>query len=127
VRWATAEHWAKRPPIAPPLPLPARSVARTTGDRVASVIVILLPVVVFAFATTHSWLHDVTALDIALFASLYVATMLGLTLGYHRLVAHQAFVAHPAVQATLLAFAGMAVFGASLWQARRALPMRGQV
>jgi stearoyl-CoA desaturase (delta-9 desaturase) len=49
--------------------------------------------------------------ELALFVGLYVATMLGTTLGYHRLATHRSFEAHPIVKAVFLILGAMALQG----------------
>jgi stearoyl-CoA desaturase (delta-9 desaturase) len=56
-------------------------------------------------------LGRVSALDLILVGVMYVATMFGFTVGYHRMVAHRAFEPHPALKAVLLALGGMSVMG----------------
>ena len=109
IRWATPAQWAKRPRAVKPAP--ERVIPRPPGERIGAAFVVALPIATFLVAAMCGWLADVTSLDIALFVALYVTSMLGLTLGYHRLLSHEAFVAHPILKATLLAFAGMAVQG----------------
>ena len=45
--------------------------------------------------------------DLALFAGFWLATGLGITVGYHRYFSHRAFAAHPAVAAALLIMGSM--------------------
>ncbi|MFN3430153.1 MAG: acyl-CoA desaturase [Candidatus Sericytochromatia bacterium] len=56
----------------------------------------------------------VSALDAALFAGFYVATMLGVTAGMHRLFTHRSFEAHPALRAVLAVLGTMAGQGTVL-------------
>ncbi|MNS50707.1 Fatty acid desaturase [compost metagenome] len=56
----------------------------------------------------------VSALDGALFAGFYVATMLGVTAGLHRLFSHRSFEAHPALRAVLAVLGTMAGQGTVL-------------
>ena len=53
-----------------------------------------------------------SALDLALFAGFYLASMIGVTVGYHRMLAHGAFEASGAVKHVLFALAGTAFQGA---------------
>jgi stearoyl-CoA desaturase (delta-9 desaturase) len=58
----------------------------------------------------------VTALDLGLCAGMYAATMLGITMGYHRLFTHRSYKAHPALRVILGAFGAMSAQGPiSLW------------
>lgn len=60
----------------------------------------------------------VSWLDGALFAGMYVVTMLGITMGFHRLFAHRSFEPHPALRYALAAAGAMAAQGSVLvWAA----------
>lgn len=48
---------------------------------------------------------------LAICAVLYVLTCLGITLGYHRLLTHRSYRAHPALEVFLVALAGLACQG----------------
>jgi len=58
--------------------------------------------------------YGYTALDWALFAFFYVVSGLGITVGYHRLFSHRAFVAHPVVKVALLVAGGWATENSAL-------------
>ncbi len=58
--------------------------------------------------------REVSALDIGLLVGMYILTMTGITVGYHRYLAHKAFEAHPAVAASLTVLGAMAGQGANL-------------
>jgi stearoyl-CoA desaturase (delta-9 desaturase) len=71
-------------------------------------------VVPFAGVLAAIWLlwgSGVGAADLVMFGMFYVACALGITVGYHRMLTHRAFRAHPALRATLLVLGSMAVQG----------------
>jgi stearoyl-CoA desaturase (Delta-9 desaturase) len=68
----------------------------------------LLTVLGLAPAVFLASRFGVSALDVGLFAAMYLLTVLGMTLGWHRMLAHRTFKAHAVVKAFLLAAAGMA-------------------
>ena len=53
-----------------------------------------LPFLGLPLAIWLLWGHGVTAVDLAIMASLYVLTGLGIAVGYHRLLTHRAFETH---------------------------------
>ncbi len=53
----------------------------------------------------------VNLIALALMVMFYFMTMIGITVGYHRLLAHRAFEAHPAIQVLLVIFGSMAAQG----------------
>lgn len=76
------------------------------------------PTVLFILGTTvaalcwpvYAWHYGTTASELVLAFAYYVATGLAITVGYHRLIAHQTFKAHPVAKAALL------LLGAAAWQ-----------
>ena len=77
-------------------------------------IMLAITVIPFAGVITAIWLlwgSAVGVTDLVLFGSLYVLCALGITVGYHRMLTHRAFRAHPALRAVLLVFGSMAVQG----------------
>ena len=80
-------------------------------QRVLTLIFILLPVVGLLGAMVHAWGWGFSWLELGLFLGMYLATGLGITVGYHRLFTHRAFDTNRAVQATLAILGSMAVEG----------------
>lgn len=76
------------------------------------------PTVLFILGTSlaalawpfYAWHFGVTATQVVLAVGYYYATGMAITVGYHRLIAHRTFKAHPIAEALLL------VFGAAAWQ-----------
>jgi stearoyl-CoA desaturase (Delta-9 desaturase) len=74
-----------------------------SGDQVFTLIFALGPLGATAFAAMLALEGMVTWRDIALLLVLYVLTGLGITLGFHRMLAHRSFQARPAVRFCLIA------------------------
>src|SRR5206468_8783574 len=58
---------------------------------------------------TYAYFFDYTWVDWAMFGLLYVLTGLGITVGYHRLIAHRSFSCSPWVKTALLITGGWAL------------------
>ena len=65
-----------------------------------------------------AYYHDYTWVDWTMFAVLYVMTGLGITVGYHRLIAHRSFNCSPWVKTVLLITGGWALENSALKWAR---------
>ncbi len=85
-----------------PLPLP---------ERVASLIAIIVPFAGLICAMVLVWGRGFDRLNLGLLIGMYLATGLGITIGYHRLFTHRAFATSRVVQATLAVLGSMAVEG----------------
>jgi stearoyl-CoA desaturase (delta-9 desaturase) len=60
------------------------------------------------------WEQLVTWRDVAIMVGMYIPVMLGITVGFHRMLTHRSFEAHPAVRFTLLVLGSMACQGPAL-------------
>jgi len=60
------------------------------------------------------WQRLVSWNDIAILAGMYFFTAIGITIGYHRMLTHRSFAAHPAVRFFFLMLGSMAVEGPAL-------------
>ncbi|HZZ45232.1 MAG TPA: fatty acid desaturase [Tepidisphaeraceae bacterium] len=83
----------------------------TFRDRACVLIGVASPPIGLAVAIILLWRHGVGPLDLILMATMYLLTLLGITLGYHRLFTHRSFVTPPAVRFTLAALGSMATQG----------------
>lgn len=90
---------------------------RLRRERTIFALAIVVPALgtVAAFASLP-WL-GVTALDAGLLIGLFVVTVLGIEVGYHRLFSHNAFEARPAVRGALAIAGAFAVQGPVLYWA----------
>jgi stearoyl-CoA desaturase (Delta-9 desaturase) len=75
----------------------------------------VVPAIGTAVALYLAVTQGVSALDLALCALMYSITMLGITVGYHRLFAHKAFRTKPWVRAVLAAAGSMAAQGTPVY------------
>lgn len=73
--------------------------------------VVILPLVGLAAGVWLLWGRAVSLLDLGLLGAVYVATGLGITIGYHRMLTHRAFEAPAAVRAFFLVCGAMALQG----------------
>jgi len=76
------------------------------------------PFVATGFAVFELWDRAVGWRDLALCVGLYVPISLGVTVGFHRMLTHHSFRAHPVVRGALLVLGSMAVEGPAIdWAA----------
>jgi len=76
------------------------------------------PLLATIYAMASLWNHMIGWRELALFLVLYVATGLGVTFGYHRMLTHRSFETGPVVKVTVLILAAMAVQGRAIdWAA----------
>src|SRR4051794_12339981 len=91
------------------------AVAETrAGQKAIMLAVTVVPFLGVAAAIVLLWNSQVGPFDLALLAVAYLLCSLGITVGFHRMLTHRAFVAHPALRAVLLAFGSMAVQGRAI-------------
>ncbi len=81
---------------------------RAFDFRNATLFGVLTPVTLIGLPT-FAYFYDYTWVDWSLFAVLYVVTGLGITVGYHRLLAHRSFTCPDWVKAALLIAGGWAL------------------
>lgn len=67
---------------------PGRSL---TLERWLTLVITLLPFLAFVLAIGLFWNRGISPLDLSLFVGLYVISGLGVTIGFHRLLAHRSF------------------------------------
>jgi stearoyl-CoA desaturase (delta-9 desaturase) len=81
-------------------------------------VAVLAPFLATAYGIVQLWERAVTWRDLALLFGMYVPISLGVTAGFHRMLTHRSFRAHPAVRAIILVFGSMAVEGPAIrWAA----------
>jgi len=83
----------------------------TLTARIVTLIVVLVPFLGFVAAAVLLWGYALTWPHLLLMAGMYLATGLGITVGYHRLFTHRAFNAPAPVRAVLGILGSMAVQG----------------
>ena len=89
-----------------------------TFYKIVLLIVVVLPFLGTLLAIWLLWQHAVFWSDIALFIAMFIIVGLGETVGFHRMLTHRSFQAHPAVRFVLLVLGTMAIQGPPLdWAA----------
>src|SRR3954466_4180939 len=86
-------------------------VANETLDRFLTGTVTVLPILALALVAWQLWNKVLGWSDIIVFVIMYVATGLGVTVGFHRLFTHRSFKTGKAVRAVLAALGSAAIEG----------------
>jgi len=81
------------------------------AERTANLVAVVLPFLALVVAIVLLWGGAVGPLDLALLAGMYLATALGITVGYHRLLTHRAFATPRPVRCGFAILGSMAVQG----------------
>jgi len=92
---------------------------KTTPLYKATVLIVVIgPILATVFAIYLLWEHLVHWSDIVLLLTTYSFVALGVTVGYHRMLAHRSFRPHPVVKVILLILGSMSFEGTALdWAA----------
>jgi len=102
-------------PVADPIaqvPLALEPTRRITlGVRIANLVAVIVPFAAFVFAVASFWGRGFSWTDLGLLASMYVLTVLGITVGFHRLFTHRAFETNGVVAFVFGVLGSMAVQG----------------
>jgi stearoyl-CoA desaturase (Delta-9 desaturase) len=86
--------------------------------KIVALIIVIAPLLGTALAMRLLWERAVHWSDLALLATMYSLVILGLTIGFHRMLTHRSFRPHPVVKAVLLLLGSMAGEGGALeWAA----------
>ena len=80
----------------------------TRTERYVSLGSVIVPFAAFVFAIVLLWQKAVDGTDLAILAVMYVATALGITVGWHRMFTHRSFQAKRPVQLTFAVLGSMA-------------------
>ena len=81
----------------------------TTSYKIYVLTIVVVPFLGTIAAIVSLWQRAVRWSDIALMVILYSVTALGMGAGFHRMLTHRSFRAHPAVKAVLLILGSMGV------------------
>jgi stearoyl-CoA desaturase (delta-9 desaturase) len=92
-------------------PMVADEGAMTPMARRVNMVAVALPLVVLAAALPLLWGELVGPSDMVVFGVMYVASGLGVTVGYHRLLTHRAFQAHQTTRYVFAVLGSLAVQG----------------
>lgn len=74
-------------------------------------VIVIVPFLGTVLAMGLLWQQAIHWSDLALLAAMYTITAFGLTVGFHRMLTHRSFHAHPVVKVILLILGSMAVEG----------------
>jgi stearoyl-CoA desaturase (Delta-9 desaturase) len=81
-------------------------------------LIVLIPLLATALALRLLWQQVVHTSDLILLAVMYALVAFGVTVGYHRMLTHRSFRAHPVVKLLLLILGSMAFEGPAIqWAA----------
>jgi stearoyl-CoA desaturase (delta-9 desaturase) len=86
-------------------------VANETVDRIATGTVTVVPFLALGVAVWQAWSHSLYWSDLVVFAIMYTATGLGITVGFHRHLTHRAFKAKKPVRVALTIMGTAAIEG----------------
>ncbi len=106
-----AEPPAAAPAVEGPLPEEIQVPVLENVDRAATAVITAVPPLLLALGCWQLWNHELYPADIAIFAVLYVATGLGITVGFHRLFTHRSFKTSSPMRGLLAILGTMAVEG----------------
>ncbi len=81
------------------------------AQKIATLLVIILPFIAVLVAIGLLWGEGVTAVDLVLMAVMYLITGLGITVGYHRMLTHRSFQTKPWLRGVFTVAGSMAVEG----------------
>jgi stearoyl-CoA desaturase (delta-9 desaturase) len=96
----------------------ADTMKNTTLYKAIVLIVVIAPMLATIFAIYLLWQRLVHWSDIVLLLTMYFFAALGVTVGYHRMLAHRSFRPHPVVKIILLILGSMSLEGSALdWAA----------
>ncbi len=84
------------------------------GQKTIMLTITVVPFVAFVVAIALLWNLAVGWTDLLLLVVLYVLMGLGVTVGFHRMLTHQAFEAIPPLKATLLVLGSMSLQGSAI-------------
>jgi stearoyl-CoA desaturase (delta-9 desaturase) len=89
------------------------------GQRISATILVVAPIVALVVAMIRLWGHGVSALDVVIGVVMYAVTCFGVTVGFHRLLAHRSFRANRPLRIVLAVAGSMAVEGSAVtWVAQ---------
>jgi stearoyl-CoA desaturase (delta-9 desaturase) len=83
----------------------------TRLERNVNIAAVMLPFFGVLLGGVLLWEHFLSPLDLAITAVMYMATAIGITVGFHRLLTHRAFDTHAWLKYTLAVLGEMAVQG----------------
>jgi stearoyl-CoA desaturase (Delta-9 desaturase) len=88
-----------------------QSVEHPTRDRIITGVVTAAPFAALAAVAWQAWAHTLRPSDLIVFGTLYLATGLGVTVGFHRYLTHRSFRTGRALRVVLAALGSAAIEG----------------
>ncbi len=86
--------------------------------KAAVLAAVVIPFLAVIFAMYLLWERAVHTSDLVLLGVMYSLTIIGVGMGFHRMLTHRSFQAHPAIKFLLLVLASMSLEGSALeWTA----------
>ncbi len=92
-------------------PKPIIDGRRPSGESLLVHVFVIVPVLALVAAVPLAWGWGLSWLDIGLAAVMYVISVLGVTVGFHRHFTHRSFGAHPALRSGLAIAGSLALQG----------------
>ncbi len=86
----------------------------TRAERTVNLIGVVVPFLGVLVAIALLWNRAVDAVDLAILATMYVITGIGVTVGFHRLLTHRSFQTHAWVERTFAVMGSLSVQGSVL-------------
>src|SRR5580693_7459806 len=86
----------------------------TSSERFANLLGVVVPFAGVLAAIVLLWNRAVDANDLVILVVMYIATGLGITVGFHRLLTHRAFQTYPWLERTFAVLGSLAVEGSVL-------------
>ena len=77
-------------------------------------LLVVLPLAGTGYAMVQLWERLVTWRDVAIMFGMFFVTSIGITIGYHRMLTHRSFAAHPVVRFLFLLFGSLAIQGPAI-------------
>jgi len=105
------QHRQEHPVSPPAAPLQREPVLIETVDRVANIVVTVVPLGLVAWAAWLAWGGALRWPDLVALAVTYLLTGFGITVGFHRLLTHRSFKTSSALRGLLAALGSAAVEG----------------
>ncbi len=101
---------------------PASNAGRSKGairlNQALTLFVVVFPLVATLYAAVPQWAGLASWKDLALLGSFYLATSIGVTVGFHRMLTHNSFETNPIVRAIFLILGTWSIQGAAIsWAA----------
>ena len=93
---------------------PERAGTHGPAHQITNFLAMVLPFAAFLAAAVMLWGSLFTWVDLAALVVAYVATIIGVTVGFHRLLTHRSFQTYPAVRYTLAVLGTFAIEGSVL-------------